>query len=57
VIGHVCVLRYRLRIVVVALAIVSCAMPAGIHSARAGGSTQVPLSVATMRTPLDAQAS
>src|SRR5580704_2732982 len=36
---------------------VSCGRPAGIHSARAGGSTQVAASVTTVSTPLGAQAS
>ncbi len=42
---------------VLPLAIVSCATPAGIHSARLGGSTQVPASVTTVRTPFAAHAS
>src|ERR1700691_816734 len=36
---------------------VSCASPAGIHSARVGGSTQVASSVSTVSTPLAAHAS
>jgi hypothetical protein len=36
---------------------VSCGSPAGIHSARVGGSTQVASLVSTVRTPLAAQAS
>ncbi len=36
---------------------VSCRSPAGIHSARVGGSTQVDASVTTVSTPLGAQAS
>ncbi len=36
---------------------VSCGSPAGIHSARVGGSTQVASCVSTVRTPLAAQAS
>ncbi len=38
-------------------AIVSCSAPAGIHSALVAGSTQIPSSVTTVKTPLDAQAS
>ena len=36
---------------------VSCGSPAGIHSARVGGSTQVASAVSTVSTPLAAQAS
>ena len=36
---------------------VSCRSPAGIHSARVGGSTQVASAVLTVSTPLAAQAS
>jgi len=36
---------------------VSCRSPAGIHSARVGGSTQVASPARTMSTPLAAQAS
>ena len=36
---------------------VSCLRPAGIHSARVGGSTQVASAVSTVSTPLAAQAS
>ena len=36
---------------------VSCRSPAGIHSARVGGSTQVAAPVRTVSTPLAAQAS
>jgi hypothetical protein len=36
---------------------VSCRSPAGIHSARVGGSTQVASRVSTVSTPLAAQAS
>jgi hypothetical protein len=36
---------------------VSCGSPAGIHSARVGGSTQVASWVSTVSTPLAAQAS
>jgi len=36
---------------------VSCRSPAGIHSARVGGSTQVASAVSTVSTPLAAQAS
>src|SRR5580704_6368863 len=35
---------------------VSCGSPAGIHSARVGGSTQVAAAVTTVSTPLAAQA-
>ncbi len=36
---------------------VSCGSPAGIHSARVGGSTQAASPVSTVSTPLAAQAS
>ena len=29
----------------------ACSRPAGIHSARPGGTTQIPLSVSTVMTP------
>ena len=38
-------------------ACVSCGSSAGIHNARVGGSTHVAVSVTTVNTPLDAQAS
>jgi len=48
---------YRDRMVARPAAPVSCGRPAGIHSARLGGSTQVDCSVSTVSTPLKAQAS
>ena len=48
---------YTLRIVACPDAPVSCGRPAGIHSARDGGSTQVAPSVSTVSTPAEAHAS
>ena len=48
---------YKLRMVATLAAPVSCGSPAGIHSARVGGSTQVADSVSTVSTPLAAHAS
>jgi hypothetical protein len=50
-------LMYSVRIVARPSEAVSCGSPAGIHSARVGGSTQVPALVSTVSTPLAAQAS
>ena len=48
---------YSERMVARPSAPVSCGSPAGIHSARVGGSTQVASAVITVSTPLAAQAS
>jgi hypothetical protein len=50
-------LMYSVRIVAVPAESVSCRRPAGIQSARDGGSTQVAASVLTVSTPLAAHAS
>jgi hypothetical protein len=50
-------LMYSDRMVACPSAPVSCRRPAGIHSARVGGSTQVASAVTTVSTPLAAQAS
>ena len=50
-------LMYRVRMVARVAEAVSCRSPAGIHSARVGGSTQVASAVRTVSTPLAAQAS
>src|ERR1700683_4101418 len=50
-------LMYRERMVARPTAPVSCGRPAGIHSARVGGSTQVAFLVMTGSTPVAAQAS
>ncbi len=56
-IGHSSGLMYSVRIVAGPAESVSCRRPAGIHSARDGGSTHVAESVLTVSTPLAAQAS
>ena len=48
---------YSDRMVAVPAASVSCFSPAGIHSARVGGSTQSASWVRTVSTPAAAQAS
>ncbi len=50
-------LMYRVRMVARVAEAVSCGSPAGIHSARVGGSTQVASAVRTVSTPLAAHAS
>jgi len=50
-------LIYSVRMVARPSDAVSCGRPAGIHSARVGGSTQVAVLVSTLSTPLAAQAS
>jgi hypothetical protein len=50
-------LMYSERMVAWPSDAVSCGRPAGIHSARVGGSTQVAALVSTLSTPLAAQAS
>ena len=56
-IGHRSGLTYSVRMVAVPADRVSCRTPAGIHSARVGGSTQADSAVRTVSTPLAAQAS
>jgi hypothetical protein len=48
---------YTPRIIARLAVLVSCGTPAGIHSARVGGSTHVVFSVSTVSTPLAAHAS
>jgi hypothetical protein len=50
-------LMYSERMVARPSDAVSCGRPAGIHSARVGGRTQVAAPVSTVSTPLAAQAS
>jgi hypothetical protein len=50
-------LMYSERMVAWPSEAVSCGRPAGIHSARVGGRTQVAAPVSTVSTPLAAQAS